>query len=405
MQNTIDAKAAGFDAARLERITLHIEEKYINPGKIAGCQIQVSRKGVTAYSRNFGLMDKERNRALEDDTIFRIYSMSKPITSVALMMLYERGMFQLSDPVHRFIPSWKDQQVYVSGEGDSMETKAPNSPINMRQILSHSGGLSYGGTRHPVDQVYKKLKIRNDPEETLSSFVDKLSMVPLRFEPGEAWMYSLSTDVCGYLVEKISGMPFDQYLESEIFQPLQMKDTSFDITPEKMSRLSANYQRMPDKSLGLFDDPQESSYAGEQKFLSGGGGLLSTTHDYRRFCEMLRRGGELDGVRLLGSRTLKLMTMNHLKQGRSLYDLAVGIFSETAYEGIGFGLGFAMTIDQKETGGLSCNDYYWGGAASTVFWVDPLEDIVVIFMTQLMPSQTFDFRGQLKSIVYSAIND
>ena len=405
MQDITNAQAAGLDVDRLERITRHINEKYITPGKIAGCQIQVSRKGITAYSKTFGLMDRERAKPLQDDTIFRIYSMSNPMTSVALMMLYEKGLFQLSDPVHRFIPSWKNQRVYVSGEGEALETKEPNTPITMRQILSHSGGLSYGATRHPVDQVYKKLKIRNDKEETLATFVDKLSRVPLRFEPGEGWMYSLSTDVCGYLVEVISGMPFDEYLKTEIFEPLAMIDTSFDIAEDKISRLAANYQRRPDKSLGLFDDPENSTYSDEKKFYSGGGGLLSTTHDYRLFCEMLRQGGELNGVRLLGSRTLKLMTMNHLKGGKSLYELAVGIFSETAYEGIGFGLGFAMTIDQKETGSLSREDYYWGGAASTVFWVDPLEDLIVIFMTQLMPSQTFDFRGQLKNIVYSAIVD
>ncbi|MFT7687839.1 MAG: CubicO group peptidase (beta-lactamase class C family) [Candidatus Azotimanducaceae bacterium] len=403
MQDKIDAQAAGLDSARLERITQHINENYIAPGKIAGCQIQVSRKGITAYSKTFGLMDKERNKPLQDDTIFRIYSMSKPITSVALMMLYEKGKFQLSDPVHRFIPSWKNHRVYVSGEGESLETKIPNSPVTMRQILSHSGGLSYGATRHPADQIYKKLKIRNDAEETLAHFVDKLSKVPLRYEPGEAWMYSLSTDVCGYLVEAISGMPFDEYLETEIFKPLGMKDTSFNVEPEKIPRLAANYTRLPDKSLGLFDDPENSTYSQKKKFFSGGGGLLSTTRDYRLFCEMLRQGGELNGVRLLGPRTLELMTLNHLKNGKSLYNLALGSFSETAYEGIGFGLGFAMTIDQKEAGSLSLKDYYWGGAASTVFWIDPVEDLIVIFMTQLMPSQTFDFRRQLKSLVYSAI--
>jgi CubicO group peptidase (beta-lactamase class C family) len=403
MQDKIDAQAAGLDSARLERITQHINENYIAPGKIAGCQIQVSRKGITAYSKTFGLMDKERNKPLQDDTIFRIYSMSKPITSVALMMLYEKGKFQLSDPVHRFIPSWKNHRVYVSGEGESLETKIPNSPVTMRQILSHSGGLSYGATRHPADQIYKKLKIRNDAEETLAHFVDKLSKVPLRYEPGEAWMYSLSTDVCGYIVEAISGMPFDEYLETEIFKPLGMKDTSFNVEPEKIPRLAANYTRLPDKSLGLFDDPENSTYSQKKKFFSGGGGLLSTTRDYRLFCEMLRQGGELNGVRLLGPRTLELMTLNHLKNGKSLYNLALGSFSETAYEGIGFGLGFAMTIDQKEAGSLSLKDYYWGGAASTVFWIDPVEDLIVIFMTQLMPSQTFDFRRQLKSLVYSAI--
>ncbi|MBL4682413.1 MAG: serine hydrolase [Pseudomonadales bacterium] len=405
-----DKKSAGFDATRLERITDHINRMYIEPKKITGCQILVSRNGVDTYSRTFGLMDRERNKALREDTIFRIYSMSKPITSVALMMLYERGLFQLTDPVHRFIPSWKDQQVYVSGEGEtlsSLQTRAPLSPITMAHILSHQSGLTYGATRHPVDQVYRKLKLTFNPDanETLSSFVEKLSQVPLRFDPGESWMYSFSTDVCGYLVEAISGKPFNQYLEEEIFRPLGMKDTSFDIKPEKIERFAANYERLPDKSLKLIDDPKDSTYFGDQKFFSGGGGLLSTSHDYALFCKMLLGGGALDGHRLLGSRTLKLMTMNHLREGKTLMDLAVGAFSETAYDGVGFGLGFASTLSQTERGVLGCGDFYWGGAASTIFWVDPIENMYVIFMTQLMPSTTFNFRGQLKNIIYSAITD
>lgn len=396
---------AGLSAERLEWITQHIEGNYIAPGKIAGCQVLVSRHGQPAYFRSFGKMDVERDLPMQDDTIFRIYSMSKPITSVALMQLYERGLFQLNDPVSRVIPSWRDHKVWVSGEGADMEVKEPNRPMTFRHVLSHSGGITYGNGGHPVDKVYRELKINRGAGETLAMFMDKLANVPLRYEPGEQWMYSLSTDVCGGLVEIISGQPFDEYLQEHIFEPLGMVDTSFRVTPEKAGRFAANYRRNKDKSLGLVDDPAESAYLKDPDFKSGGGGLTGTIADYYRFCEMLRRGGELDGKRILGPRTIDLMRMNHLKDGQDLTNLAIGSFSETANEGVGFGLGFAMTLGEVESGGMGNGDYYWGGAASTIFWVDPNEDLVVVFMTQLMPSATFNFRGQLKNIIYSAIED
>ncbi|HEX4182855.1 MAG TPA: serine hydrolase domain-containing protein, partial [Caulobacteraceae bacterium] len=235
----------GLAADRLERITDHLDRFYIEPGKIAGCQVQVSRHGHLAYSRSFGQMDRERGKAMADDTIFRIYSMSKPITSVALMTLYERGFFQLDDPVSRYIPEWKGHRVWVSGEGDKMETVAPDTPMTFRHVLSHTGGLTYGSlletvgapaTGHPVDKAYAQLGVRRGDGETLHDFAMKLAKVPLRYQPGERWMYSLSTDVCGYLVEAISGKRFDRYLQDVIFDPLKMKDTSFVVAPEKLDR-------------------------------------------------------------------------------------------------------------------------------------------------------------------------
>jgi CubicO group peptidase (beta-lactamase class C family) len=340
---------------------------------------------------------------MADDTIFRIYSMSKPVTSVALMTLYEQGHFQLNDPVHRFIPEWRDQKVWVSGDVDAMELTSPESPMTMRHVLSHTAGLTYGATNHPVDKAYRRHGVNRDRSETLRTFIEKLALVPLRYQPGQSWMYSFATDVCGYLVEAISGKPFDQYLQETIFDPLGMGDTSFWVRPEKLPRFAANYQRQLDKSLKLIDDPERSTYLSNPSFFSGGGGLTSTTADYLRFCEMLLRGGELDGARILGPRTIDLMARNHLAGGKDLTQMAIGAFSETAYEGVGFGLGFAMTLDEVDAGSLGEGDYYWGGAASTIFWVDPLEDLVVIFMTQLMPSATFNFRGQLKNIIYSSI--
>jgi CubicO group peptidase (beta-lactamase class C family) len=405
-------KTAGFAAGRLDRITEHLNRHYIESGKIAGCQTLVARHGQVAYLTSLGHADRERGKPMADNTIFRIYSMTKPITSVALMTLYERGYFQLMDPVSRVLPGWRDQRVWVSGEGAGMETVAPRRPVTFRDMLCHTGGLTYGNqlaalgapeAAHPVDRVYAELGIRRAREETLADFVMKLGNVPLRYQPGERWMYSLSTDVCGALVEALSGKRFDEYLKETIFEPLGMKDTAFSVAADKLPRFAASYRRGADKQLQLLDDPQNSSYAREPRFFSGGGGLVSTMADYHRFCEMLRRGGELDGARILGPRTIELMRQNHLEGGKDLTAMAVGTFSETSNEGVGFGLGFATTLDQVAAGRLGPGDYFWGGAASTIFWVDPKEDLVVIFMTQLMPSRTFDFRGQLKNIVYSSI--
>ena len=406
---------AGFAPDRLDRIAGHLRTNYVEPGKIAGCQTLVARHGQVAYVSSLGDMDRERNRAMSDDTIFRIFSMTKPITSIALMTLYEQGYFQLNDPVHRVIPEWRDMRVYVSGEGEHMQTRPPARPMTFRHILSHQSGLSYGGglaqlvgaqvALHPADAAYVSVGAQRNRGETLRTFIEKLANVPLRFDPGDRWMYSYSTDVCGYLVEAISGKPFDEYLQEVIFEPLGMVDTGFFVPPEKASRLAANYRRAADKSLRLIDDPEVSTYLERPAFFSGGGGLTSTIADYFRVTEMLRRGGELDGARIIGSRTLRVMTKNHLTGGRDLTGMAVGAFSETAYEGVGFGLGFAMTLDAVAAGSIAAGDFYWGGAASTIFWVDPNEDLVVIFMTQLMPSATFNFRGQLKSIVYSSIVD
>ena len=402
--------AAGFSSGRLERVTTHLQDRYITPGKITGAQVMVSRRGEPAYFRSFGQMDAERAKAVSDDTIFRIYSMTKPITSVALMMLFEEGHFQLSDPVSRFIPAWADHEVWVEGSGEDMVTRPVVNRMTMKDVLCHTAGLTYGGLLwsedlHPVDQVYAELEINRGPGETTESFIEKLARVPLRYEPGTRWMYSLATDVCGCLVEIISGQPFPDFLRDRLFGPLGMVDIGFSLPEDQADRFAANYERRRDKSLRLIDDPLTSHYLKEPSFPSGGGGLVSTTADYAKFCEMLRRGGELDGVRILGDRTLKLMHMNHLPGGAELASVAMEGFTETAYEGVGFGLGFASTIDQIAAGNISGGDYYWGGAASTIFWVDPVEDLFVIFMTQLMPSATFNFRGQLKNIIYAAIED
>lgn len=407
----INANAAGFSTQRLERITTHLNERYIASGKIPGCQVLVARHGFPAYFQSFGSMDIERDKPMQEDTIFRIYSMTKPITSIALMTLFEEGAFQLNDPVHRFIPAWRDHEVWVEGHGEQMVTRKPASPMTMRHVLMHTAGLTYGGLLypppklHPVDQVYHDLDVSRGESETVESFTAKLAEVPLMFDPGSQWMYSLATDVCGCLVEIISGQPFHEFLSERIFEPLGMVDTGFTVPDDKLDRFAANYTRRLDKSLKLEDDPETSKYRQVPSFPSGGGGLVGTTADYARFCEMLRCEGELDGHRIIGPRTLELMHMNHLPGGQDLATLALGAFSETAYDGVGFGLGFASTLDEVQSGTIGAGDYYWGGAASTIFWVDPFEDLYAIFMTQLMPSATFNFRGQLKNIIYGAIED
>ena len=405
----VNPTKAGFSATKLGQIDRHLNDNYIKPNKISGCQVMVARHGEPAYFQSFGDMDRERSKPVADDTIFRIYSMTKPITSVALMMLFEEGRFQLNDPVYRFLPAWRGQQVWVQGAGDDMETRPPAATMTMRHILSHTAGLTYGALLpidpHPVDAVYQQLGVQRGDGETISSFADKLAQVPLRYDPGTKWLYSLATDVCGCLVEAISGQKFEDFLQQRIFEPLGMQDTAFWVPPEKVERFAANYERASDKSLRLIDDPLKSKYLHAPSFPSGGGGLVSTTADYAKFCEMLRLQGTIDGVEIIGSRTLALMTKNHIAGGADLSQSAMGAFSETAYEGVGFGLGFASTLDEVASGTVGAGDYYWGGAASTIFWVDPIEDLYVVFMTQLMPSATFNFRGQLKNIIYGAIND
>lgn len=402
----IDPVAAGMDASRLERITGHLRRRYVDAGKIAGCQTLVARHGHVAYFGSLGLMDLERHRPVQPDTVWRIYSMTKPITSVALMTLYEQGHFQLGDPVHRFIPEWRDLQVCATTGNGSVRTVEPQRPMTIRDLLMHTSGLTYGGdAEHPVDRLYAQARLR-DESTTLETFVSRLAEIPLKFHPGARWHYSFSTDVVGRLVEIISGRRFDEYLEDTIFGPLGMSDTGFSVREGELERFAANYTRRRDRSLAVVDDPQASPYLKPRDFLSGGGGLVSTTADYLRFCEMLRAGGSLDGARILGRKTIELMTLNHLPGGVDIRAMALGTFAETGLDGIGFGLGFAVALGQVASQTIgSPGEYYWGGAASTIFWIDPVEDLVVIFMTQFMPSGTFNFRGQLKTLVYPAIVD
>ena len=416
---------AGMSTERLKRIDALLDERYLQTGRFAGTLTLVSRKHEVAHCSTQGLMDAERGKPMREDTIFRIYSMSKPITSVALMMLYEQGKFQLDDPVHKFIPSWEKLGVWVAGAWPNFSTKAPARPMTIRDVLSHQSGLTYGfQVRNSVDAAYRQLRImeREGPSvlgpasaaaaadaapETLATSIEKLSKLPLLFSPGTAWNYSISTDVCGYLVEVISGKPFDVYLEEQIFGPLGMVDSGFSVPDAKIDRFAACYAAAPNDGRVLQDDPITSVYRNTPALFSGGGGMVSTAADYLRFCRMLLNGGQLDGAQLLSRKTVELMAMNHLDGGKDLAALAPPAqFSEASTNGTGFGLGFSVLLDQRlaQISG-SPGQYAWGGAASTAFWIDPREEVIVVFMTQLLPSSTYPIRRELQTLVNSAIVD
>jgi CubicO group peptidase (beta-lactamase class C family) len=411
----INPAGAGLDEARLERITEHLQTRYVDPGRIAGCQVAVARHGQVGYLRSFGLRDLERSARVEEDTIWRIYSMTKPITGVALMSLYERAMFQLNDPVTRFIPEWRDLKVRERAEDGSERLVDPQSPMTMRDVLMHMSGLGFAGGRTLQEIFAADTKpgealtpgSRRGAGATLQSMIERYAGYPLEFHPGTHWFYSVSTDVCARLVEIISGQRFDDYLRQTIFEPLGMVDTGFFVPDDKVDRFAACYRRDRSKKLALTDDPQRSGYRQEPTFLSGGGGLVSTTADYLRFCQMMLSGGELDGVRILGRKTVELMSSNHLPGGGDLQSVALpGGYGEVGFAGMGFGLTVAVAKAPTATQVIgSPGEYMWGGAASTIFWVDPAEDLTVVFMTQLLPSGTFNFRGQLKTLIYPAIID
>jgi CubicO group peptidase (beta-lactamase class C family) len=405
----IDAEAAGMDATRLSRIDEHLRHRYLDSGKIAGCQVAVMRRGVLAHFSSLGYADRERKVPVAEDTIWRIYSMTKPIAGVALMSLYERGDFQLTDAVSRLIPEWADLRVAERADDGSTRLVEPLRPMQIRDLMMHTAGLGYGRDNADLElnvgDGERAPTIRLDDD--LRTMVARLAGSPLRFHPGTRWLYSLGIDVCGRLVEILSGRRFDQFLASEVFAPLGMVDTGFSVPEKDVGRFAANYARNARKELVLIDDPSQSSYLTPPTFLSGGGGLVSTTADYLRFCQMLQAGGEVDGRRVLGRKTVELMTINHLPGGGQLGDFALaGGYGEVGFDGMGFGLTMAVSQGPAETAAIGTpGEYMWGGAASTIFWVDPVEELIVVFMTQLLPSGTFNFRGQLKALVYPAIVD
>lgn len=412
-------ESVGMSRSALDRIDAHLKTNYIEAGRFPGTQLVVYRRGKIVHASSLGLADVERNVPVKDDTIYRIYSMTKPITSVAFMMLLEEGKVALDEPVAKYIPEWKNLGVFVAGTNPAFLTRPPARPMLIVDLLRHTSGLTYGfQQRSNVDAAYRDAKIGAvEKAGTLQSMIDDLARIPLEFSPGEAWNYSVSTDVVGYLVGKIADKPFEQFLKERILDPLGMTDTDFHVPAGKAKRLAACYAADAaggisfhaanrKSGLALQDDPATSSFLSPPDFISGGGGLCSTTADYLTFCRALLNGGELGGVRLLGPKTLKLMTSNHLPGGVDLPALSRSMFSEAAYNGIGFGLGFSVTMDPAKTlipG--SAGEYAWGGAASTAFWIDPAEELITIFMTQFMPSSAYPIRRELRTMVYAAITE
>ncbi len=400
----VSPASVGLDGKVMGNIREYLKEQYVEPGKYIGTLTLVARKGEIAYLDALGFMDRENKKAMQEDAIFSIYSMSKPITSIALMQLYEKSLFRLDDPIHWHIPSWRNLRVYESGLYPNFLTSRPNRHMTIRDLLSHMSGLTYDFMlRTNVDAAYRKTKLQATGD--LQAMIDTLAQLPLEFSPGEQWNYSVSTDVCGYLVEHFSGMKLDKYFQKHIFDPLGMEDTGFSCAKEKVDRLASLYEQHPKKGPVLVDPGgAKTARVKKRKMLSGGGGLLSTMSDYYRFCSMLLNQGELDGTRIIGRKTLAMMASNHLPDNKDLTEMSQSAFSETTYQGVGFGLGFSVILDPVKTQSLTdVGEYGWGGAASTVFWVNPKEEMVVIFLTQLLPSSTYQVRRELRSLVYSSL--
>lgn len=401
--------ALGLNPERLARIDDFLERKYVAPGRLPGTLTMVARRGEIAHLGLRGLADAERGVPVAEDTIWRIYSMTKPIASVAFMMLVEEGLVALDDPVHRFIPEWRDLGVYAGGtHALGFQTTRAAQPMRMVDLLRHTSGLTYGfQLRTNVDAAYRAHRIGEiEKAGDLDAFIDTLSRLPLEFSPGERWNYSVATDVIGYLVQKIGGQRFEDFLKQRIFDPLGMQDTGFHVRDGQAHRFASCYQPTRDGRIELQDDAQTSGFLKPPGFVSGGGGLVSTAGDYLKFAQAILNGGKGNGHRLIGRKTLDMMVANHLPGGLDLPALSVSLFSEAAYSGVGFGLGFATTLDPARTlipG--SAGDYFWGGAASTFFWIDPVEELIGIFMTQLIPSSTYPVRRELRTMVYAAVEE
>ncbi|WP_293677329.1 serine hydrolase [uncultured Phenylobacterium sp.] len=401
------AKSHGFSKARLERIDRFLQDKYVGAGRMPCTQFVLARGGEVVHQTVIGQRDVERQVALTEDTVFRLYSMTKPVTCVALMTLVEEGRIALDDPVARHIPEWADLGVFSAGAGPYLTTP-PARPMQVVDLLRHTSGLTYGfQNRSNIDAAYRKLGMADmHGEDDLEGMIQQLTKLPLEFSPGEAWNYSISTDVVGYLVQKLCGKPLDQVFQERLFDPLKMVDTGFSVREDQQSRFAACYNAAPGGGMKLQDDPATSAYLKPPKLLAGGGGLVGTAADYLRFATMLTNGGELDGARILAPKTVKLMASNHLPGGQDLTQLSRSLFSESTNAGVGFGLGVAVVFDPPQTL-IPCSkgEFYWGGAASTAFWCDPLEDVTAVFMTQLLPSSTYPVRRELRTLVYSALMD
>jgi len=404
--NLTKSESAGFSLARLKRISA-LMQSYVDDGKLAGIITTVARRGQTAYMEKFGMMDIEAGKPMQFDAIFRIASMTKPVTSVAIMMLYEEGHFHLNTPISTFIPGFKDTKVFVREKDDGVEVADLERPITFRHLFTHTAGLSYGWNQDdPVDRQYQKAQKESkiDPRTvTVKDLVDSLTKLPLAFQPGTKWRYSYAIDVLGYIVEVISGKPLDEFLKKRLFDPLKMTDTDFYVPQDKAERLCALYGH-PDNAeeLQRIEGPAHSHRSQKPTFLSGGGGLVSTVHDYARFAQMLVNGGELDGVRLLSPTTVALYSINHAPEAALPYGFADG--EDLYHWGYGYSLGTRVLMDVSKTGiAGSVGEFGWDGAFSTYVWIDPKEALYGLMMLQHTPNAYYPIAQQFKQLTYQAI--
>ena len=402
-----DARALGFDPDRLAAIDAFLKARYLDTGRLPNAQLLIARDGEIAHFSHQGAA-REGGSNIDERSLFRIASMTKPITSLAFMMLVEEGKVAVDTPVHHVLPEFKGVGVYDGGGGGvPFVTKATTEPMRMLDLLRHTAGLTYGfQNRSNIDAAHRESKLESwHGNHDLDGFVAALGKLPLEFSPGTAWNYSVATDVLGAVVQRVSGMPLDQFFATRIFTPLGMHDTFFAVPEDKTDRLTDCYTLVEGKGRVMYDRGEASAWSRQPKLLSGGGGLVSTALDYHRFCRMCENGGTLDGARIVGRKTLDLMTMNHLPGGKDLSSLSRSLFSETQNAGTGFGLGFAVTQDVARTmmpG--SKGEYYWGGMFSTAFFIDPVERLHMVFMTQLSPSGLYPIRRELKTMIYAALN-
>jgi CubicO group peptidase (beta-lactamase class C family) len=388
---TARPESVGMSSARLQKLTASMQE-LADSKQLSGVVTMVAKDGKIVHFETAGQRDVVTGAPMTKDTLFRIYSMTKPITGVAMMLLFEDGKWQLNDPVSKHIPEFANLKIAkVNPESGTVTQVEPDHPMTMRELMSHSGGLTYGvfGST-AVDAMYTKANVL-DPNQSLQAMIDKLAKLPLLSQPGADWHYSVSVDVQGYLVEKLSGKTFPEFLEERLFDPLKMKDTAFYVPSDKMDRFAAFYTT--DKEGKLVPMPGVADYSKPPVMPSGGGGLASTTSDYMRFCQMLLNGGELDGVRILSPLSVKLMRTDVLPEG-----------TPGASPGVGFGLDFAVVKDPQLAGGYyGEGTYYWGGYAGTWFWIDPVYNLIVIGMIQHRSDNMPDVRAISRSLTYQAI--
>ena len=423
MLDRVNPSRVGLCEERLERVSEWLEQQ-IDSQRLAGASVLIARHGDIAYLRSAGQADVEQAKPFNEDTLVRIFSMTKPITSVAAMMLYEQGCFQLDDPVAKYLPEFAQTPVWKGGKHALQEVEAQTSPMLVKHLFTHTAGLTYGFMNtNVVDAQYRAMGLEFPGKaETLAQWVEQLATVPLICQPGSQWNYSVATDVLGRLVEVWSGQELADFFRDRIFTPLGMTETGFAVAPDQQQRFAALYAPLsggdmssvgskssptadaPRGGLKLMESSLKSSYFKQPKLCSGGGGLTGSIGDYAKFCQMLLNGGQLNGARLLSPTTVNFMRLNQLPDGQDMAAMGQPVWSETSYDGIGFGLGFAVVIDPPKASVItSKGEHHWGGAASTFFWIDPTEDLFVVFFTQLMPSSTYPIRRELRARVYQAI--